>query len=206
MSEEQHDASQQQWLMQQLLPRRPHGALDAFRIHPEPLGTGAFARVLKATDHQGQAWALKLIQLPSEDSNTAAAPGAGGGDSSAQAGIQAAATSCVQEVQAQLHLSRFPSILPLHAAFRTRLCDPHGARPPLEVAVLQLPLMSCNLMSRLSQGRETIWGGLHTCRPHLSQQEVKSLFLQMVNAVRHCHEGGYSHQDIKAENFLIATD
>ena len=117
---EQQDASQQQWLMQLLLHRRPYGALDAFRTHPEPLCTGAFARVLKATDHQGQVWALKLMQLPSEDSNTAADPGAGGGDSSAQAGFQAAATSCVQEVQAQLHLSRFPSILPLHAAFRTQ--------------------------------------------------------------------------------------
>ncbi|RMZ52986.1 hypothetical protein APUTEX25_001105 [Auxenochlorella protothecoides] len=42
-----------------------------------------------------------------------------------------------------------------------------------------------------------------TAKGTFSEQEAASVFLQMVEVVRHCHSMGVVHRDIKPENFLL---
>jgi serine/threonine protein kinase len=37
----------------------------------------------------------------------------------------------------------------------------------------------------------------------LTEREARTIFLQMISAVRHCHSNQIAHRDLKPENFLL---
>ncbi|XP_064420768.1 testis-specific serine/threonine-protein kinase 1-like [Latimeria chalumnae] len=43
-------------------------------------------------------------------------------------------------------------------------------------------------------------------KDHLPEKEAKQIFRQIVEGLKHCHEKGIAHRDLKCENVLLTSD
>ncbi|GFR39591.1 hypothetical protein Agub_g51, partial [Astrephomene gubernaculifera] len=180
-----------------VLPSFPIKDLSSFHVE-SLLGGGGFSHVVLARDAAGTECALKLIPAP---------PGV-----TCLADLEAGAPLLLSEARIHLLLSGEPSILPCQEAFKAVYVDEvssggaavrgSSGGHATYMAVLRMPVAACSAEEWLFSAVPPP-SSCGSAAGQLDEQEVLSVWLQMVNAVHRCHMHGVVHKDIKLPNFLL---